>query len=46
MKILVDANVPAADACFAPLGQVSRRPGREIDADSLADVDAKSLTHG
>lgn len=40
MKILVDANVPAADACFAPLGQVSRRPGREIDADSLADVDA------
>lgn len=40
MKILVDANVPACDACFAPLGKVQRQPGREIDADALVDIDA------
>ncbi|HSH57735.1 MAG TPA: 4-phosphoerythronate dehydrogenase PdxB [Halomonas sp.] len=40
MKILVDANVPAAKACFAALGEVVRLPGREIDAASLRDIDA------
>lgn len=40
MKLLVDANIPASDACFACLGQVRRQPGREIDAVALADVDA------
>ncbi|MGE4534020.1 4-phosphoerythronate dehydrogenase PdxB [Halomonas sp.] len=40
MKILVDANVPAADACFAPLGEVVRRPGRQIAPADLRDVDA------
>ncbi|QEM81144.1 4-phosphoerythronate dehydrogenase PdxB [Halomonas binhaiensis] len=40
MKILVDANVPASDICFSPLGEVHRMPGREIDAQVLADIDA------
>lgn len=37
MKIVVDANVPAADACFGPLGEVVRVPGREINAHHLAE---------
>lgn len=40
MRILVDADVPAADACFGALGELIRRPGREIAADDLVDVDA------
>lgn len=40
MRILVDANVPAAQTCFGELGEVVRLPGREIDAASLRDVDA------
>ncbi len=40
MKILVDANVPAADACFRALGEVVRRPGREIAPGDLRDADA------
>ncbi|MCH4562692.1 4-phosphoerythronate dehydrogenase PdxB [Halomonas sp. EGI 63088] len=40
MRILVDANVPAADACFGGLGEVVRLPGREIDAGAVRDVDA------
>lgn len=40
MRILVDANVPAAEACFGSLGELVRRPGREITADDLVDVDA------
>ncbi|MDI5933954.1 4-phosphoerythronate dehydrogenase PdxB [Halomonas kalidii] len=40
MKILVDANVPAADACFGGLGEVVRLPGREIDAGAVRDADA------
>ncbi|MGR2738961.1 4-phosphoerythronate dehydrogenase PdxB [Billgrantia sp. Q4P2] len=40
MKILVDANVPGAEACFGPLGELVRLPGREIDAAALRDVDA------
>ncbi|MCC5883480.1 MAG: 4-phosphoerythronate dehydrogenase PdxB [Halomonas sp.] len=39
MRILVDANVPGAEACFGPLGELVRMPGREIDASSLQDVD-------
>ncbi|WP_104202458.1 4-phosphoerythronate dehydrogenase PdxB [Billgrantia saliphila] len=39
MKILVDANVPGAEACFGPLGELVRLPGREIDAAALADID-------
>ncbi|QTF93977.1 4-phosphoerythronate dehydrogenase PdxB [Halomonas sp. BM-2019] len=47
MRILVDTEVPAAEACFAALGDVIRRPGREITASDLRDVDAlvvRSLT--
>lgn len=40
MKLLVDANIPASEPCFAPLGSVRCQPGREIDAEALADVDA------
>ncbi|MBB3330390.1 erythronate-4-phosphate dehydrogenase [Halomonas campaniensis] len=40
MKILVDADVPAADLCFRDLGEVVRLPGREITAAALRDIDA------
>ncbi|WP_111412503.1 4-phosphoerythronate dehydrogenase PdxB [Billgrantia lactosivorans] len=40
MRILVDANVPGAEACFGPLGEVIRRPGREIAPTDLHDVEA------
>ncbi|RTQ99403.1 4-phosphoerythronate dehydrogenase PdxB [Halomonas nitroreducens] len=40
MRIVVDANVPAAMECFAPLGEVVRVPGREIDADTVRSADA------
>jgi erythronate-4-phosphate dehydrogenase len=40
VKILVDANVPGAEACFGPLGELVRLPGREIDAAALRDIDA------
>lgn len=40
MRILVDADVPAAEACFGALGELVHRPGREITADDLRDVDA------
>ncbi|WP_026038050.1 4-phosphoerythronate dehydrogenase PdxB [Halomonas sp. KM-1] len=39
MRILVDANVPGAEACFGQLGELVRRPGREIDAAALQDID-------
>ncbi|MBS9405226.1 4-phosphoerythronate dehydrogenase PdxB [Halomonas sp. TRM85114] len=40
MRIVVDANVPAAEACFGALGEVVRLPGREIDAAALREADA------
>ncbi|MDX1465528.1 MAG: 4-phosphoerythronate dehydrogenase PdxB [Halomonas sp.] len=40
MKIVVDANVPAAEACFGALGEVVRVPGREIAPATLAAADA------
>ncbi|MGJ7457218.1 4-phosphoerythronate dehydrogenase PdxB [Halomonas sp. RA08-2] len=40
MRILVDADVPAAESCFGALGEVVRLPGRQIDAAALRDVDA------
>jgi len=40
VRIVVDANVPAAEACFSPLGEVVRLPGREIDARAVRDADA------
>ncbi|MDR5897880.1 4-phosphoerythronate dehydrogenase PdxB [Halomonas vilamensis] len=40
MKLVVDANIPAADACFGGFGEVIKRPGREISAEHLRDADA------
>lgn len=40
MRLLVDANVPGAEACFGPLGELVRMPGREIAPADLRDVDA------
>ncbi|WP_372612563.1 4-phosphoerythronate dehydrogenase PdxB [Halomonas sp.] len=40
MRIVVDANVPAAEACFGQLGEVIRLPSRQIDAAALRDADA------
>ncbi|TDO06847.1 MULTISPECIES: 4-phosphoerythronate dehydrogenase PdxB [Halomonas] len=40
MRIVVDANVPAAQTCFGGLGEVVRLPGREIDAAALQEADA------
>ncbi|MDN3525448.1 4-phosphoerythronate dehydrogenase PdxB [Halomonas sabkhae] len=40
MKIVVDANVPQAQRCFGELGEVTRVPGREIDARTVRDADA------
>lgn len=40
MRIVVDANVPAAAATFGSLGEVVRVPGRDITAGSVRDADA------
>ncbi|MDR5867632.1 4-phosphoerythronate dehydrogenase PdxB [Halomonas koreensis] len=40
MRIVVDANVPAAEACFGTLGEVVPVPGREIAPDTLREADA------
>ncbi|MFV8766410.1 erythronate-4-phosphate dehydrogenase, partial [Yersinia enterocolitica] len=40
MKILVDENMPYADALFQRLGDVQAVPGRPIPLDALAGADA------
>ncbi|MDQ7727168.1 4-phosphoerythronate dehydrogenase PdxB [Halomonas sp. SpR8] len=40
MKLVIDANIPAADACFGSLGTLTRVPGREISAAHLHAADA------
>lgn len=40
MKLVIDANIPAADACFGSLGTLTRVPGREINAAHLHAADA------
>lgn len=40
MKLVIDANIPAADACFGALGTLIRVPGREITPTHLQDADA------
>src|SRR3990167_4705787 len=40
MKILVDENIPAAQACFGQLGEVVRMPGRHLTAADVRDADA------
>ncbi|WP_249977082.1 4-phosphoerythronate dehydrogenase PdxB [Vreelandella olivaria] len=40
MKLVIDANIPAADICFGPFGTLHRLPGREIGRADIADADA------
>ena len=39
MKIVVDENMPLAEALFAEFGEVVRVPGRTMTAEQLADAD-------
>lgn len=40
LKIVVDENIPFAEAFFAPLGDVVRLPGRTMTAADVRDADA------
>lgn len=40
MKIVVDENIPLADALFGDLGEIIRKPGREISSADVAQADA------
>lgn len=40
MKLIVDANIPAAERCFGEFGSITRLPGREIRAEHVKDADA------
>ena len=40
MKILIDENMPYAEARFCQLGEVTMMSGRTLTADDLVDVDA------
>ncbi|MDV5172101.1 4-phosphoerythronate dehydrogenase [Photobacterium rosenbergii] len=40
MKILIDENMPYAEALFSQLGEVISKPGRTMTAEDLQDVDA------
>ncbi|RUR33515.1 4-phosphoerythronate dehydrogenase PdxB [Vreelandella andesensis] len=40
MKLVVDANIPAAEACFGRAGTLHRLPGRDIRPADVADADA------
>ncbi|MBD1574943.1 4-phosphoerythronate dehydrogenase [Vibrio sp. S11_S32] len=40
MKIVIDENMPYAEAVFSQLGEVKMLPGRTMTADDLVDVDA------
>jgi erythronate-4-phosphate dehydrogenase len=39
MKILIDENMPYAEALFSQLGEVILKPGRALTADDLIDID-------
>ncbi|MCK2041877.1 4-phosphoerythronate dehydrogenase PdxB [Chromohalobacter sp. TMW 2.2308] len=39
MRILVDENIPLADEFFGELGDITRLPGRDIDAAAVRDQD-------
>lgn len=39
MKIVVDENIPIAEACFGELGQVEKVAGRQLHAQQLNDAD-------
>lgn len=40
MKIVVDENIPMAEACFGHLGRVVKVPGRDIDPATVKTADA------
>ena len=40
MKLVVDENIPLADAFFGSLGEVVALPGREMNAEDVRDADA------
>ncbi|WP_428771719.1 4-phosphoerythronate dehydrogenase [Vibrio sp.] len=40
MRILIDENMPYAEQLFSQLGEVILKPGRNLTADDLVDVDA------
>jgi erythronate-4-phosphate dehydrogenase len=40
MKLVIDANIPAAERCFGHFGTLTRVPGREINVAHLQDADA------
>ncbi len=40
MKLVIDANIPAAERCFGHFGSLTRVPGREINAAHLKQADA------
>lgn len=40
MKIVVDENIPMADACFGGLGDVVPVPGRAMQVEDVQDADA------
>ncbi|OEF23695.1 4-phosphoerythronate dehydrogenase [Vibrio rumoiensis] len=40
MKIIIDENMPYAEALFSQLGEVEMKSGRTLCADDLVDVDA------
>ncbi|MFG6667939.1 4-phosphoerythronate dehydrogenase PdxB [Halomonas sp. HNIBRBA4712] len=40
MKLVIDANIPAADACLGHLGEITCLPGREITPNDVKDADA------
>lgn len=40
MKIVIDENMPYAEALFSQIGEVKMLPGRTLTADDLVDVDA------
>jgi len=39
MKIIADENIPCVQQAFAPLGEVSLWPGRELQAEQVRDAD-------
>ena len=40
LTIVVDENIPAAEACFGTLGRVIRKPGRNLRPEDVRDADA------
>ncbi|WP_148254356.1 4-phosphoerythronate dehydrogenase PdxB [Aidingimonas lacisalsi] len=39
MRIVADRDIPGVEACFGQLGELTRLPGREIDAAAVRDAE-------